>query len=98
MPSRCGPGIRSVADEPELDMEELQRQLASFDVESFLISTASTIASLAYAKLEGGDLAQAKKAIDALGALIPQLEGPLALELQTALTGLQVAYAAAASV
>jgi hypothetical protein len=86
-----------VADEPELDMEELQRQLGSFDVEPFLVSTASTIASLAYAKLERGDLIQAKKAIDALGALIPQLEGPMALELQTALTGLQVAYATAAS-
>jgi hypothetical protein len=86
-----------VADEPELDMEELQRQLASFDVEPFLVSTASTIASLAYAKLERGDLIQAKKAIDALGALLPQLEGDLADELALALTRLQLAYADAAS-
>jgi hypothetical protein len=89
--------IRFVADEPEIDMEELQRQLASFEVEPFLLSTASTIASLAHAKLERDDLAQAKKAIDALGALIPHLEGPLAPELQQALTRLQVAYAEAAS-
>jgi hypothetical protein len=86
-----------MADEPGFDIEDLQRQLAEFDVEPFLLSTASTIASLAFAKLEKGDLGQAKKAIDALAALIPQLEGPMALELQTALTGLQVAYATAAS-
>jgi hypothetical protein len=86
-----------LADEPEIDIEELQQQLASFDVEPFLVSSASTIASLAYAKLEQGDLAQAKKAIDALAALAPMLEGAMAPELQQALTGLQVAYAAAAS-
>jgi len=78
-------------------MEELQHQLASFDVEPFLVATASTIASLAHAKLEAGDLGQAKKAIDALGALIPQLEGDLAADLALALTRLQVAYADAAS-
>ncbi len=79
------------------DFEALRQQLAVLDVEAFLVSTASTIASLAYAKLDAGDLAQAKKAIDALAALIPQLEGDFASELQQALTGLQVAYATAAS-
>ncbi|HEV8460200.1 MAG TPA: hypothetical protein VGQ38_05775 [Gaiellaceae bacterium] len=79
------------------DLEEIRQQLAALDVEPFLLSTASTIASLAYAKLEAGDLDQAKKAIDALAALIPQLEGEFAEELQQALTALQVAYASAAS-
>jgi hypothetical protein len=83
--------------EPEIDMEALQEQLASFSVEQFLISAASTIASLAHAKLERGDLPQAKKAIDALAALAPLLEGDLASDLGTALTRLQVAYAEAAS-
>jgi hypothetical protein len=83
--------------EPEIDMEALQEQLASFSVEQFLISAASTIASLAYAKLEREDLAQARKAIDALGALVPLLEGDLADDLGAALTRLQVAYAEAAS-
>jgi hypothetical protein len=87
-----------VADEePEIDIEQLQAQLASFSVEQFLISAASTIASLAYAKLEHGDLPQARKAIDALAALAPLLEGDLAAELGAALTKLQVAYAEAAS-
>jgi hypothetical protein len=88
-----------VADgqEPEIDIEALQEQLASFSVEQFLISAASTIASLAYAKLERGDLPQARKAIDALAALAPLLEGELAADLGLALTKLQVAYAESAS-
>jgi hypothetical protein len=84
-----------VADEPndDIDIEALQEQLASFSVEQFLISAASTIASLAYAKLERGDLVEARKAIDALAALTPQLEGELADDLALALTRLQLAYA-----
>ena len=85
------------AEEPEVDIEALQEQLASFSVEQFLISAASTIASLAYAKLEREDLAQARKAIDALAALAPLLEGDLAADLGLALTKLQVAYVEAAS-
>jgi hypothetical protein len=84
-------------EEPEIDVEALQEQLASFSVEQFLISAASTIASLAYAKLERGDLRQARKAIDALAALAPLLEGELAADLGLALTKLQVAYAESAS-
>ena len=83
--------------EPDIDIEALQEQLASFSVEQFLISAASTIASLAYAKLEREDLPQARKAIDALAALAPLLEGDLAADLGLALTKLQVAYAEAAS-
>ena len=84
-------------EEPEIDIEALQEQLASFSVEQFLISAASTIASLAYAKLDLEDLPQARKAIDALAALAPLLEGELAPDLGLALTKLQVAYAEAAS-
>ena len=85
------------SDEPEVDIEALQEQLASFSVEQFLVSAASTIASLAFAKLERDDLPQAKKAIDALASLVPHLEGELADDLALALTRLQVAYAEAAS-
>jgi hypothetical protein len=76
--------------------EQLAEQLASFDVEPFLVSMASTVASLAFAKLEKGDLPQAKRAIDALQSLLPHIEGELHGELQAALTQLQVAYAGAA--
>ena len=85
-------------DEPtQEELERLQEQLASFSVEQFLVSAASTIASLAFAKLERGDLAQAKKAIDAFQSLVPHLEGALADDLKLALSRLQVAYAEAAS-
>ena len=84
-------------DAPDVDLGALQEQLASLSVEQFLVSAASTIASLAYAKLERQDLPQARKAIDALAALAPLLEGELAADLGLALTKLQVAYAEAAS-
>jgi hypothetical protein len=77
--------------------EELAEQLASFDVDPFLVSIASTVASLAFAKLERGDLPQAKKAIDALASLVEHVESDLRGDLQAALTQLQVAYASAAS-
>ena len=77
--------------------EELAEQLASFEVEPFLVSIASTTASLAFAKLERGDLPQAKKAIDALQSLLGHIDGELKPDLQAALTQLQVAYAAAAT-
>ena len=85
-----------MADEP-LDVEELQKQLAEFSVDQFLLSASSTFASLAYAKLERNDLPEAKRAIDALAALAPLLEGELASDLALALAGLQVAYADAAN-
>ncbi len=83
--------------EPEIDLTALQEQLAAFDVADLLASSASTIASLAFAKIEHGELGQAKQAIDALNSILPHLEGPLAADLRAALTQLQVAYAGAAS-
>ena len=81
----------------EVDPAALAEELAAFDVDQFLVAAASTLASLAFAKLEAGDLPQARKAIDALGTLLPQVEGALSGELDKALTNLQVAYASAAS-
>jgi hypothetical protein len=82
-------------DGPEVDLQALQEQLASFDVDQFIVSAASTIASLAYAKLEQPDLPQARKAIDALAALVPHVHGELAADLGGALANLQLAYAEA---
>jgi hypothetical protein len=81
----------------EDELRQLQEQLAALTVGDFLLSAASTLASLAAAKLDGKDLAQAKQAIDALASLLPHVEGELAGELKAALTSLQVAYATAAS-
>jgi len=88
-----------VADElptPE-ELAALQDQLAALGIEDFLISAASTIASLTFAKLERGDLAEAKKGIDALASLVPHLGGDFARDLSATLANLQVAYATAAS-
>jgi len=78
-------------------MEALQEQLAAFQVEQFVLSAASTLASLAFAKLEREDLPQAKKAIDALADLVPHVEGEVGGDIRVALTNLQVAYAEAAA-
>jgi len=75
---------------------DLFEQIREFDVQQFLVATSSTLASLAFAKLEGKELAQAKTAIDAVGALLPFVEGELAGDLRAALANLQVAYASAA--
>ena len=88
-----------MADElptPE-ELAALQDQLAALSIEDFLISAASTIASLTFAKLERGDLAEAKKGIDALASLVPHLGGDFARDLSATLANLQVAYATAAS-
>jgi hypothetical protein len=84
-----------VAD--DVDPDALAEELAGFDVDQFLVAAASTLASLAFAKLEAGDLAQARKAIDTLATLLPHVESGLRAELERALTNLQVAYASAAS-
>jgi hypothetical protein len=78
-------------------LQALQEQLASLGIEDFLLSAASTIASLAYAKLERGDLAEAKKGIDALASLLPHLGDDVRRDLSAAVANLQVAYATAAS-
>ncbi|HUP55269.1 MAG TPA: hypothetical protein VM408_07165, partial [Methylomirabilota bacterium] len=68
-----------------------------FDVAQFLVAASSTLASLAFAKIEQSDLTQAKQAIDALGALMPHVTGELRADLERALASLQVAYAGAAN-
>lgn len=81
----------------DIDPAEFAEQVAAFDVDQFLVAASSTLASLAYAKLERSELEQAKHAIDALAALLPHVGGALKADLSSALTGLQVAYADAAS-
>jgi hypothetical protein len=78
------------ADGPQEDFAE---QLAALDLGLLLASSASTIASLAYTKLDRGDLDQARLGIDAIAALVPLLEGDAKRDLGAALANLQVAYA-----
>ena len=83
------------SEEPRLD--EIQAMLAALPVESVIASAASTLHGIAAAKLERGDLEQARKGIDALAALVSHLETESGQELRLALAKLQVAYAAAAA-
>ena len=79
------------------ELRRFQEQLAALSVGDFVVSAASTLATLATAKLEARDIGQAKQAIDALASLVPHVEGELAVELKAALASLQVAFAQAAS-
>ena len=92
-----------MADEEQHEptIEDLAEALRQIEVGQFLLSTISTLASLAFGKLEQQELPQAKAAIDAIGALLPvlesQVEESLYRDFERALANLRVAYADAAS-
>jgi hypothetical protein len=92
-----------LADEEtrEPTIEDLAEALRQIEVGQFVLSTVSTLASLAFGKLEQGELPQAKTAIDAIGALLTVLEGQvdesLLRDFQQALANLRITYADAAS-
>ena len=82
-------------------LEDVAAQIRAIPVGSFLVSTVSTLASIAYGKLEAGQLDEARGAIDAIRALLPVLEGRIESELkrdfEQALANLQIAYADASA-
>jgi hypothetical protein len=81
--------------------EELLAQIRELKVGQFLLSTGATLTSLAFGKLQAGELDEARLGIDAIGALLPFLHGQIDDEsrrsLEQALTNLKLAYAEAAS-
>jgi hypothetical protein len=85
----------------EASVEEVLDQLRELEIAPFLVSIVSTLASLAYGKLEADELDEARVGIDAMRALVPILKGHLSDELQRELeqvvANLQVAYANAVS-
>jgi hypothetical protein len=84
---------------PSLD--DVAAQIRALPIGPFLLSTISTLASIGYGKLEAGQLDEARGAIDAIGALVPVLEGRVEPELkrdfEQALANLRVAYADASA-
>jgi hypothetical protein len=80
-------------------LAETPGDLRSIQVEPFLVSTAATLASLAYGKLEAGELDEARLAIDALRALVPVVESggepEAARAVGQAVANLQLAYTGA---
>ena len=74
--------------------DDLAAQIAQLRVDDVLAGAASTLASVAFGKVDAGDLQQAKRAIDALATILPLLEdSDLRRDLGAALANLQVAYA-----
>ena len=85
------------ADAESFGVEGLLSALQQARVAELLVSTVSTLASVAYGKLEGADLPESRLAIDAIGALVPllsgQLEAGIVRDLEQALANLRLAYA-----
>ena len=89
------------AEGREPTIEDLAEALRQIEVGQFLLSTVSTLASLAFGKIEQGELAQARAAVDAVGSLLPvrrgELEDALPRDFERAVANLRVAYADAAA-
>ena len=83
-------------------LQQLEEELKKLRVSDLLVQTLYTVSSLGYRKLseEDLDLPEARLAIEALGALLPVLEGSAPAELvrdfRQVLSNLQLAYADAA--
>jgi hypothetical protein len=94
----------SGAEDEELKAR-LEDELKRLQVSDVLLQSCYTISSLGYGKLAGPpeerDLEQARLAIEALRALMPVLEGVLAMEVTRDLAqvtaNMQLAYAEAAA-
>jgi hypothetical protein len=87
--------------EAEAALEAMMSAIREAPVAQLIVSSISTLASAAYAKLEAGDLVEAKTAIDAIDGLLPVvsdgLDEGLRRDLEQAVTGLKLAYADAVS-
>jgi hypothetical protein len=86
----------------EITPEQLLEQIRQLKVSDVLLSTLTTVAQLAYAKLEPAsrDLEQARLAIEAMRALVPVLEGAVPDDVlesfRSVVSNLQLAYVNAA--
>ena len=79
------------------DPSDFAEQIGALEVDGLLLSACSTFLTVGQAKVERGELAEAKKAIDAAVTLLPQLAEEARRALEPAVAELQVAYATAAS-
>jgi hypothetical protein len=87
----------------EEELRRLEEQLRSIGVADVLVQTVLTLSSLGFARLAAGerDLEQARLAIDAIGAIVPLLEGAVpsqtVRDFSQMKANLQLAYASAVS-
>ena len=100
-PEREPPPAEAEPEAEEMTPEELLEQIRRLKVSDVLLSTLTTVAQLAYAKLEPSsrDLEQAHLAIESMRALVPVLEGTVPEEVlqsfRSVVSNLQLAYVAA---
>jgi hypothetical protein len=91
------PSFAGASASEEATLAGLMDALRQAKVAELLLSTASTLASVAYGKLEVSDLDEAKAAIDAIGVILPLLSGQLDAgilrDFEQALANLRLAYA-----
>jgi len=84
-------------DEVQATLESMLGAIREAKVGELILSTVSTLASVAYGKLESRELGDARLAIDAVGALLPLLSGEIddaiRRDFDQALTNLRIAYA-----
>src|SRR4051794_25604585 len=93
MPSRFERGSASVAEPDEREVEEqIGAQIRALSVEAFLVATCSSLASLAYGRLETGELPEARAGMAALGALTPLVGEGVRRDFKAALASLKVAF------
>jgi hypothetical protein len=89
--------VSGLAEEQQPTIDDLMEAIRQIKVGQFLVSTVSTLASLAYGKLESAELGEAKPAIDAIEALLPVMAGQvdevMRRDFDAALANLKVAYA-----
>ena len=82
-------------------LEEMMESIRQAKVGQLLLSTVSTLASVAYGKLEAKELGEARLAIDAVGALLPllndEVDPGIRRDFEQALANLRLAYADAVS-
>jgi hypothetical protein len=89
--------------DPVLTAAQLVEEIKKLRVSDLVLSTATTLAQLAYAKLEESsrDLQQARLAIDTVDVLLPTLEehvpAELSADLRKMVADLKLAYAGAAA-
>ena len=88
----------TAADESGLpSLDDMMEAIRQASVAQLLLSTVSTLASVAYGKLEVRDLPETQRAIDAVGVLLPLLKGQvedgILRDFEQALTNLKLAYA-----
>ena len=92
-----------MSEPEELTPDQLIDQIKQLRASDLLLSTITTLAQLAYAKLDetSRDVEQARVAIDAIGALLPLIRphvpAELTRDLDQVLANLQLAYATAVS-